>query len=86
MLSHSKLVGEVWDDELKKLALYKELINHQNKIIHKRWIKGGENKFWHSFEGFSPNGIDGLSILQWIEKHQVPADKTVTYPQYTAAL
>ena len=49
-------------------------------------MKGGENEFGPLFQEFSPNGIDGLDVLQWIEKHQVLADKTVKYPQYKVAL
>ena len=32
-LKHSVLAGAVWDEELKKMASYKELVNHRNKII-----------------------------------------------------
>ena len=31
-LAHSALAGAVWDDKLKKLASYKELVNHCNSI------------------------------------------------------
>ena len=87
MLSHLALAGAVWGEELKKVASYKELINHwNNKVIRERWMKGRGNKFGQLFQGLSPNVINGLDVLQWIKKHQVPADKTVTYRQYTAAL
>ena len=85
-LAHSALAGAVWDDKLKKLASYKELVNHRNSIIRDRWTKGGENKFGRLFQGFSPNSIDGLGVLEWIKKNEVPRDKTVTYPRYTASL
>ena len=42
-LAHSALAGAVWDNELKKLVSYKELVNHRNSIIRDRWTKGGEN-------------------------------------------
>ena len=66
--------------------MYKELGNHRNSIIRDRWTKGGENKFGRLFQGFSPNGIDGLDILEGIKKNQVPKDKTIACPRYTASL
>ena len=32
-LRHSALAGAVWDEELKKMASYKELVNHCNSIM-----------------------------------------------------
>ena len=32
-LAHSALAGAVWENELKKLASYKELVHHCNSII-----------------------------------------------------
>ena len=84
--AHSALAGVVWDDELKKLASYKELVNHSNSIIRDRWTKGGENKFGRLFQGFASNEVEGLNVLEWIRKDQVPKDKFVTYPRYTASL
>ena len=83
---HSALAGAVWDDELKKLASYKELVNHSNSVIRDRWTKGGENEFGRLFQGFAPNEIEGLNVLEWIRKDQVLKDKFVTYPRYTASL
>ena len=85
-LAHSALAGAIWDDKLKKLASYKELVNHRNSIIRDKWTKGGENEFGRPFQGFLPNGINGLDVLEWIKKNQVPRDKTVTYSRYTASL
>ena len=79
-LAHSALAGAVWDDELKKLASYKEFFNHRNSIIRDRLTKGGENEFGRLFQGFSPSGIAGLDELEWIKENQVPRDKMVTYP------
>ena len=85
-MAHSALAGAVWDDKLKKLASYKELVNHRNSIIRDRWTKGGGKEFRRLFQGFSHNSIDGLDVLEWIKKNQVPRDKAVTYPRYTASL
>ena len=52
--AHSALVGAVWDDELKKLASYKELVNHSNSVIHDRWTKGGELSLIHISEPTRP--------------------------------
>ena len=84
-LAHSALAGAVWDDELKKLASHKELVNHRNNIIRDMWTKGGENEFGRLFQGLSPNGIDGLDVLEF-KKNQALRDKMVTYPQYIASL
>ena len=82
---HSALAGAVWDEDLKKTASYKDLVKHRNSIIQNRWTRGGENKFGRLFQGFSPNNIDGLDVLEWIEKQQVPYGKRVTYPRHTAS-
>ena len=84
-LTHSALAGAVWDEELKKMASYKELINHRNNIIRNRWTHGGENEFGRLFQGFPPNGIDGLDVLKWIKKQHVTYIKKITYPRYTAS-
>ena len=82
---HIALAGAVWDDELKKIAAYRDLIKHRNSIIQNCWTRGSENEFGRLFQGFSPNGIDGLDVLEWITKQQVPYGKRVTYPGYTAS-
>lgn len=38
-----------------------------------------------SYNAFSPNGIDGLDILEGIKKQQVPNNKMVIYPRYIAS-
>ena len=58
----------------KKDASYKELGNHCNDIICNRLTRGDENEFGRLFQGFSPNGIDGLDVLEWIKKKQVPSN------------
>ena len=84
--AHLALAGAVWDDELKKLVSYKELVNHSNSVIRDRWTKGGNNEFGRLFQGFPSNEVEGLNVLEWIRKDQVPRDKFVTYPRYTASL
>ena len=79
--AHSALAGAVLDDELKKLASYKELVNHSNSVIRDRWTKGGENEFGRLFQGFAPNEVEGLNVLEWIRKDQVSKDKFATYPR-----
>ena len=39
------------------------------------------------FQGFPPNGklADGIGVLEWIQKSEVPRAKKVTYPRYTVA-
>ena len=38
-LRHSALADAVWDEELKKMASYKELVNHHNSIIQNQWTR-----------------------------------------------
>jgi len=77
--------GSLWDEELGKFAKYRELINHPNEEIRKTWIKSGEDEFGRLFQGFEPNGIKGMNVLQWISRSEVPEHKKVTYPRYTVA-
>ena len=55
--------GKVWDDELNKMASYRDLINHANEKIRSKWLILGENEFGCLFRGFPPNGIEGLGVL-----------------------
>ena len=67
------------------MASYRDLINHHNEEMKDRWLISGENKFGRLFCGFKPNNIDGLGVLNWIKKQEVPLGKKVTYPRYTVA-
>ena len=58
--------GRVYDDELDKLCSYRELINHSNPRIRNKWLRAGENEFGRLFQGFKPNNIEGLGVLDWI--------------------
>ena len=42
-------------------------------------------RIWSSLSRLSPNGIDGLDVLEWIQKKQVPYNKRVTYLRHTAS-
>jgi hypothetical protein len=77
--------GSLWDEELNKFAPYRELIKHPNEEIKNRWLKSGEDEFGRLFQGFEPNGIEGMNVLRWIHKKAIPANKSVTYPRYTVA-
>ena len=77
--------GRIWDDELNKMASYRDLIRHKNIEIRNRWLKSGENEFGRLFQGFKPNKIKSIDVLTWIKKCDVPANKKCTYPRYTVA-
>ena len=77
--------GSLWDEELNKFAPYRELIKHPNEKIRNRWLTSGEDEFGRLFQGFEPNGIEGMNVLRWIHKKEIPAHKSVTYPRYTVA-
>ena len=49
-------------------------------------MTGGENEFGRLFQGFEPNKVEGLDVLEWIPKTAVPTYKTVTYTRYTTAI
>ena len=78
--------GRVWDKCLQKLASYKELIHRKDDEISKRWMTGGKNQFGRLFQGFKPNEVEGLDVLEWIPKTAVPTYKTVTYPSYNTTV
>eukprot|EP00532_Pseudo-nitzschia_australis_P003111 CAMPEP_0168188018 /NCGR_PEP_ID=MMETSP0139_2-20121125/15376_1 /TAXON_ID=44445 /ORGANISM="Pseudo-nitzschia australis, Strain 10249 10 AB" /LENGTH=158 /DNA_ID=CAMNT_0008110333 /DNA_START=112 /DNA_END=588 /DNA_ORIENTATION=- len=73
--------GSIWDEELQKFAAYKGLSKHPNPTIRKRWTTSGENEFGRLFQGFLDT--EGMNVLDWISRNDVPHDKTVTYPRYT---
>ena len=77
--------GTIWDPELQKQAHYRDLIKHQNSTIKQRWLTGGENEFGRLCQGFPPNKIEGMDVIEWIFFNQVPKDKQVTYARYTVA-
>ena len=56
--------GAVWDEELNKMAQYRELIMHPNPTIQERWLTSGENEFGRLFQGFQK--IEGIDVLEWI--------------------
>ena len=78
--------GSVWDKYLQKMASYKQLIHHKDEKISKRWMTGGENEYGRLFQGFTPNEVEGLDVLEWIPNTAVQVYKTVTYPRYTTAV
>jgi hypothetical protein len=75
--------GCVWDEELHKMAHYRELIVHPNPVIQQRWMGAAENEFGRLFQGFGD--VEGMDVLEWIEKDLVPLSKVVTYARFTAA-
>ena len=80
--------GGIWDPELNKVAQYRDLIIHPNPEVQERWMGGGENKFGRLFQGFwETHGrtIDGMDVLEWMYKKDIPRDKEVTYARYTVA-
>jgi hypothetical protein len=72
--------GAIWDDELNKFAKYRDLVNHHNDIIKQRWLRSAENEFARLFQGY--NGVEGIDVLEWILRKNIPSDKQVTYPRY----
>ena len=75
--------GKVWDEELNKMAHYRDLAKHPNKAIRDMWIEGAENEFARLFQGYKD--IEGLNVLEWIPWEAVPKGQTVTYACWTLA-
>ena len=75
--------GRIWDDKLKKFAAWKDLVNHPDDNIASRWEQSGVNEFARLFQGY--RNIEGLDVLEWINKRDVPPGQKVTYPRYTVA-
>ena len=73
--------GRVYDEQLKKFALWSNLINHPNSKIAKQWNCSGINEFGRLFQGYKD--IEGMNVLEWIHKSKVPNNKRTTYPRYT---
>ena len=78
--------GRIWDEELNKLASYRDLILHYNDNTKQQWLTSGENEFGRLFQGFKQNNVEGLNVLNWIRRSAVPSNKKVTYPRYTVAV
>eukprot|EP00536_Pseudo-nitzschia_multiseries_P014225 jgi/Psemu1/37964/gm1.37964_g len=78
--------GSIWDDDLNKWAAYRDLIKHPKATIQELWLKSGEDEFGRLFQGFQPNHIEGMDVLDWIKRCDVPIHKKVTYPRYIVAI
>ena len=59
---------------------YQDLINHKDPVIQHRWLQSGENEFARLFQGYGE--VDGMDVLEWIYRKDVPRNKQVTYPRY----
>ena len=76
--------GTVWDEELNKMAHYRDLIIHPNPTVQQRWLQASCNEYGRLFQGYGD--VKGMDVLEWIPKHLVPKNKTVTYARYTVAV
>ena len=65
------------------MASYRDLIRHPNKDIKDRWDNSGVNEFASLLQGFGD--IEGMNVVVWIHKSEVPNDKKVMYPGFTVA-
>jgi hypothetical protein len=72
--------GAIWDEELNKMAKYRDLINHDNPATKDRWLRSGENEFARLFQGYGET--DGMDVLEWVHRQDIPRNKQVTYPRY----
>ena len=77
--------GTIWDEQLNRMAHYRDLIKHPDPKIRGRWTTAGENEFGRLCQGFKPNEITGMDVIEWIAHHTVPRNKKVTYARFTVA-
>ena len=49
-------------------------------MIRDRWNKAGNNEFARLTQEF--NGVEGLNVVTFINRHEIPKDKKVTYARY----
>ena len=74
--------GTIWDETLNKMAAYRDLVKHSDTMVRQRWLKSGENKFDCLFQDHGTT--EGMDVFDWIHRDQVPRNRKVTYPRYTA--
>ena len=74
--------GTIWDDKLNTMAAYQDLVKHPDPVIRQRWLTSGKNEFGSLFQGYGT--IEGMDVLDWVPRTEVPQLKKVTYPPYTA--
>ena len=63
------------------MAAYQDLVKHLDTIVRQRWLTLGKNRFGRLFQGYGTT--EGMDVLEWIHRDQVPQNKKVTYPRYT---
>ena len=63
--------GRIWDDDLKKIASWSDLVKHPDSAIAKRWNQSGINEFARLFQGYGD--IEDLDVLKWILHNEVPS-------------
>ena len=79
-LHHAHNAGSIYDEELHKWMSYKELLNHPNPIIRKRWQQAGMNEFARLAQGYG--SVEGMDVINFIARNQVPQGKRATYARY----
>ena len=65
--------ANLWNPTLKKFASFKDFLNHPDPMIRNRWLCSGENEYHRLSK-------DGMGVLDWIRRSEVPQSKMVTYP------
>ena len=74
---HAYNAGSIFDEELHQWMNYKDLLNHPNPIIRKRWEQAGMNEFARLAQGH--DDVKGMDVIAFIARHQVPQGKRATY-------
>ena len=64
--------------------VYRDLIRHPNPAIRQRWNDAGINEFGRLAQGYRKHGrdIEGMDIVSFIPRVQVPSEKQATYARY----
>jgi hypothetical protein len=79
-LLHGLNAGSIYDEELHKWMAYRDLIKHPNPKIRERWNQAGINEFGRLAQGYDT--VDGLNVVTFIARHDLPDGKTATYARY----
>ena len=62
---------------------YRDLNKYYNPVTRLRWTKSGKKEFGRLCQGYGEE--QGMDVIEWIPRADLPHDKTATYPRYMVA-
>jgi len=82
-LQQARKAGSIWDINLKKWMSLKDLLQHPDPKVREIWEKSSCKEYGSLFQGHGDT--EGMNVLTFIPKEDVPPDAKVTYPRTTVA-